>query len=119
MGIFDSVRLYNSEWTEVNSRKFTPEECAAVQNVTVVASQYGKSACFVFTNGKRFIPLEPTADVCLGDVLDIRTLQVVALKYTGTNDQQKTRDVLRIRVIKERQPEVTFDNPFGIQQLIF
>lgn len=114
MGIFDSVKLYNSEWTEVNSRKFTSEECAAVQGVSVVASQYGKSACFMFTNGKRFIPFEPTADVIIGDVLDIKDLVIVALHYIGTNQNQKATDVLRIRVAKAEQSAVTFDNPFGI-----
>lgn len=112
--VFDSVKLYNSEWTEVNNRKFTPEECAAVQGVSVVASQYGKSACFLFTNGKRFIPFEPTADVTIGDVLNIKDLIIVALHYTGTNQNQKVTDVLRVRVVKEEQPAITFDNPFGL-----
>ena len=112
--VFDSVKLYNSEWTEVNNRKFTPEECAAVQGVSVVASQYGKSACFLFTNGKRFIPFETTASVTIGDVLNIKEVVIVAHKYTGNNQNQKVTDVLRVRVVKEEQPAITFDNPFGL-----
>lgn len=112
--IFDLVKLYASEWTEVNSRKFTEAECKSVQGATVVASQYGKSVCFLFVNGKRYIPLEPTADVTIGDTLAVDKLKLVALKYTGTNTQQKVTDILRIRVEKDELPAATFDNPFGI-----
>lgn len=111
--IFDLVKLYASEWTEVNNRKFTNEECEAVQGATVVASQYGKSVCFMFINGKKYIPLEPTADVAIGDTLNMSDLKIVALKYTGTNTAQKVTNILRIRVDKQEK-EVTFDNPFGI-----
>jgi hypothetical protein len=112
--IFDLVKLYASEWTEVNSRKFTPEECKAVQGCSVVASQYGKSVCFMFVNGKRYIPLEPTADVAIGDTLAVDKLEIVALKYSGTNTAQKVTDILRIRVTKDEAPAATFDNPFGL-----
>lgn len=111
--IFDLVKLYASEWTEVNNRKFTNEECEAVKGATVVASQYGKSVCFMFINGKKYIPLEPTADVAIGDTLNMSDLKIVALKYTGTNTSQKVTNILRIRVDKQEK-EVTFDNPFGI-----
>lgn len=112
--LFDLIKLYASEWTEVNSRKFTEAECKAVQGATVVASQFGKSVCFLFVNGKRYIPLEPTADVAIGDTLAVEKLQVVALKYSGTNTQQKVTEILRIRVEKDEIPASTFDNPFGI-----
>ena len=112
--IFDLVKLYASEWTEVNHRKFTPDECKAVQGASVVPSQYGKSVCFLFVNGKRYIPLEPTADVAVGDTLAVEKLEIVALKYTGTNTNQKVTDILRIRIVKDEPAVATFDNPFGI-----
>lgn len=112
--VFDVVKLYASEWTEVNSRKFTPEECKAVQGCSVVPSQFGKSVCFLFVNGKRYIPLEPTADVAIGDTLAIDTLEIVALTYSGTNVNQKVRDILRIRIKKEDNSACTFANPFGL-----
>lgn len=112
--IFDIVKLYASEWTEVNSRKFTPEECKAVQGCSVVSSQFGKSVCFLFSNGKRYIPLEPTADVAIGDTLAISELEIVALTYSGTNVNQKVRDILRIRVSSPKEAAATFDNPFGL-----
>lgn len=114
MGIFDIVKLYASEWTEVNHRKFSPEECKEVQGASVVASQFGKSVCFLFANGKRYIPLEPTADVAVGDMLAVDKLQLVALKYSGTNTNQKVTDILRIRVEKDEPSAATFDNPFGL-----
>lgn len=112
--IFDAVKLYESEWTEVNSRKFTPEECKSVQGCSVVPSQYGKSVCFLFVNGKRYIPLEPTATVAVGDTLAVDKLKIVALKYSGTNTQQKVTDILRIRIEEEEPAVATFDNPFGL-----
>lgn len=112
--IFDLVKLYQSEWTEVNSRSFTADECKAVQGASVVASQYGKSVCFLFVNGKRYIPLEPTADVAIGDTLAVDKLKIVALNYTGTNVNQKVTSILRIRVEKDEPAEATFDNPFGL-----
>lgn len=112
--IFDIVKLYASEWTEVNSRKFTPEECKAVQGASVVASQFGKSVCFLFVNGKRYIPLEPTSDVAIGTTLAVDKLEIVALKYTGTNSQQRVKDILRIRIKEEESPTCTFENPFGL-----
>lgn len=114
MSIFDFVRLYQNEWTEVDSRKFTPEECKVVQGVNVVASKYGKSVCFMFANGKRYIPLEPVANVAVGDILSTESLELVSLEYTGSNPSQKVTKVLRIRIPKEESTATTFDNPFGL-----
>lgn len=112
--VFDIIKLYQSEWTEVNSRNFSPEECKAVQGCSVVASQYGKSVCFLFGNGKRYIPLEPTANVVIGDILDITKLKLVSLQYSGSNPEQQITNIMRIRVENQISTEVSFDNPFGI-----
>ena len=111
--IFDSVQLYASEWNEVNSRAFTEEEAKSVSTCAVVPSKYGKSVMFQFPNGKRFIPLEPTANVTLGEILDIKNLILVALQYGGTDPDRQGKQILRIR-IKEVTQSMSFDNPFGI-----
>lgn len=112
--IFDLVKLYASEWDETANRKFTPEECKAVKGCNVVASQYGKSVCFMFPNGKRYIPLEPTADASIGDTLSMDQLKLVALKYVGTNTNQKVTNIFRIRIEKDDTSVTSFENPFGL-----
>lgn len=113
--IFDLVKLYPSEWKETAKRKFTPEECDAVQACTVVPSKYGKSVCFVLAKGKSFIPLEPSAIVSIGDNLDMHKLEIVSLNYVGTDEDQTVTRILRIRVPNETPAAaVSFDNPFGV-----
>lgn len=115
MSVWDTVKLYASEWVETKCRKFTPQECAAVIKATVVPSKFGKSVCFLFSNGKRFIPLEPTAPVEVNDVLKMENLELINLNYVGTKESLIGAQVPRIRVHAEVEPPViTFDNPFGL-----
>lgn len=88
MGIFDIVKLYASEWTEVNSRKFSPEECKEVQGASVVASQFGKSVCFFLkSGGQSYIPLSTQgADVNVGDSIDMATAKLVTLHREGSGN---------------------------------
>ena len=90
--IFDAVKLYNTECEEVNSRKFTPEECAAVQGVSVVASQYGKSACFLMTNGTTmYVPMSNDAKSDIGDIINLNVAEIVTLEKSGEKDIQRIR----------------------------
>ena len=92
--IFDAVKLYNSEWTEVNNRKFTPEECAAVQGVSVVASQYGKSVCFFMKRGgQTYIPMSNHGnDAALGSSIDMHNAKIVTLHREGDGN------ILRVEI---------------------
>lgn len=116
-GLFDVIRIYQSDWKEVSKRTFTQAECAEVTEATVVASKYGKSVCFFMPNkGKAFIPLEPLAKSAIGDKLDMSTLELVSLTYVGTDPAHLKQSIIRVRVPdKEEVVEVTnFNNPFGI-----
>lgn len=115
MGVFDAIKLYASEWEETGCRKFSPEECGKVINCMVANSKWGKSVMFVFPEGKRYIPLEPTANVNAGDALDVTRIELVSLKYIGTDITRKDKVVLRVRVNPADFGEVvSFDNPFGL-----
>ena len=110
------MKSYKTEWKEVESRTFSKEEQAAVESATVVTSNYGKSVCFLLPGGiKKYMPLEPVAEVNVGDTLDMSTVKIVHLTYEGTNPDQKIKDIFRVRV-KSEVPEavVSFDNPFGL-----
>lgn len=113
-GIFDRIRVYASEWEELNSRKFTDEECAAISKVTVVASGWGLSACFLMAGGKSYIPLEPSAKVEIGEEIEMGRLELVSLKYHGNNAAIKNPNVLRVRVQPKAVQATDFDNPFGL-----
>lgn len=116
MNIFDLMTSYKAEWKEVKSRKFTEEEQKCVESATVVASNYGKSVCFLMPGGiKKFMPLEPIATCSLGDKLDMSAIEIVKLVYEGNNPDQKVKEVFRVRVRSEVTEAVTsFENPFGI-----
>lgn len=112
--VFDILKKYQSNWEEIDSRKFTDEECAICQSCTVVSSQYGKSVCF-HMGGKNtsYIPLDPTCSVNVGDTLNLKDLTLLSLKYTGTDPNQKVTKILRIKLDSSVVP-VSFDNPFGL-----
>ena len=113
--LFDLVKVYESEWQEVNARNFTEQEFLATGDVEVVASKYGKSVCFHLAKGKAYIPLEPNSEVQVGDHLDMKAIKVVDLKYSGNKADQQGKHILRIRT-EEAKPkaEISFDNPFGL-----
>lgn len=113
--LFDLIKVYESEWQEVNARDFTEQEYLATSDVEVVASKYGKSVCFHLAKGKAYIPLEPSSEAQVGDRLDMKAIKVVDLKYVGNKADQQGKHILRIRT-EEAKPkaEISFDNPFGL-----
>lgn len=114
--VFDLMKSYKAEWKEVVAREFTAEEQKVVESATVVPSTYGKSVCFLLPGGiKKYTPLEPIANCEIGDKLDMAKIKIVKLVYDGTNPEQKTKEIFRIRLQEEISEVVTsFDNPFGI-----
>lgn len=113
-GIFDSIKVYNSEWEEVGNREFTPEEQEAIKKATVVTSGWGFSACFFLAAGKSYIPIEPSANVSSGDELDVSNLKLVALEYRGTDPNITKTKVMRIRIVPKAVQATDFNNPFGL-----
>ena len=106
--IWELVALYASEWKEFAVRRSCHTKCKQIQKAVVVASLYGKAVCFIVSEkDKVYIPLEPTGDVKIGDILNLNEMELVILKYTGTNMGQKVRTVYRIRIRKETS---TIDN---------
>ena len=117
MSFLDLIKIYKSEWEEVNVRKFDSKECQAISEATVVASKYGKSVCFVIPGkGKGFIPLEPIARAEIGDKLDPRDLELVNLKYIGDDPTQVKTDIMRVRIPEKEEiiSTIDFNNPFGV-----
>lgn len=114
MGLLDALRLYNSEWTETNVRKFSEEEVKAIQACLVVSSKWGRSVCFAVMGGKKYIPLEPASAAKIGDLLDPSKVEIVSLKYTGMDSTMKDKQILRVRTSEINSEEISFDNPLGL-----
>lgn len=117
MSFLDLIKIYKSEWQEVNSRKFTESECKQISEAVVVASKYGKSVCFtIIGKGKGFVPLEPIARAEIGDKLNPAEIELVNLKYVGSDPTQAKTNIMRIRIPEKDEvvDVVSFDNPFGI-----
>lgn len=115
MGILDSLKSYDSEWVETQTRKFSEAEVNAIQACVVVASKWGKSVCFSVIGSKKYIPLEPIATVNIGDSLDPSKMEIVSLKYVGSDpDKIKLKEILRVRIPEPEEQEASFDDPFGL-----
>lgn len=116
MNIFDYINVYQKEWKEEVSRKFSKEEIDRISSAIVVIGEHGKSVQFTSEKGYQYISLEPSsaALVSVGEALDMHNLMLVKLNYVGTKPTQKVKECLKIRIIQEVAPQATFDNPFGL-----
>lgn len=114
-GILDALKSYDSEWVPTQTRKFSQAEVEAILACIVVASKWGKSVCFSVVGGKKYIPLEPIASVNIGDSLDPSKMEIVSLKYVGSDpEKRKLKDILRVRIPEPEEAETSFDDPFGL-----
>lgn len=87
MNIFRKVKMYATKWQETECRNFTPEEIAAVQSATVVASQYGNSVCFFMVEGGQcYIPLDRDSSLGVGESVDLHTAKLKTLSKQGKDD---------------------------------
>ena len=116
MNIFDFIKVYEKEWEESNSRKFSDEEIARITKAIVVMGAHGKAVRFYSDRGSQYISLEPSSasEVSVGDELDMKSLIFVELKYVGDKPEQQVKKCYKIRLDNVTPPEVTFDNPFGL-----
>lgn len=92
MNIFSALQVYMGKWSEKSSRPFSSEEIAAVQEATVVESQYGFSVCFLLkAGGTSYIPLEGESTLTVGDHVDLSTAKLVTLERQGDEDIYRVR----------------------------
>ena len=87
MNIFSTLQVYGGSWEVKNSRSFDQEEIAAVKQATVVASEYGKSVCFIMkSGGQTYIPLSTQSNLEIGDSVDLNSAKVLTLHRDGSGD---------------------------------
>ena len=87
MNIFSALRLYAGKWQVKDSRSFTADEINAVDQATVIDSQYGMSVCFFMkSGGQTYIPLDMNSSKSVGDVIDLSTAKLLTLERQGEAD---------------------------------
>lgn len=118
MSIWSSLKTYKSNWKESSSRAFSEEEIKAVKEVRVVESNYGRSVCFFIPQvGKKYIPVEETCPLEVGDTPNMEDLSIVSLTYVGASpEKMKATETIRIRYTpkEDKTSKSTFENPFGL-----
>jgi len=93
--VFNTTKVYADGYKEVESRNFNESEIKAVASASVVASNYGKSCCFLMKGGgKTYIPMSRESKLCVGDDVDLTTAQIIHLHRDGGDP--KTDDIFRV-----------------------
>ena len=97
MGIFDSLKIYAGKWSVSDSRDFTPEEIAEVQEAIIADSTYGLSVCFVLSVGRAYIPVSTECEhlLKLDDKLDLSKCSLITLEKAGE------ADIIRVEVSED------------------
>ena len=85
--IFTGLQIYGGNWNLKSSRPFDAEEISAVKSAKVVASDYGKSVCFLMVSGgQTYIPLSTQSTLEVGDTVDLNTAQILTLERDGNGE---------------------------------
>ena len=87
MNIFKALKVYAGKWQVSNKRAFSDEEVNAVDTAKVVTSQYGLSVCFMMKGGgMTYIPLDQNSSLSEGDVINIKSAELITLHRDGDDD---------------------------------
>lgn len=92
MNIFSALKVYAGKWNVKETRDFTQEEIDAIEQASVVDSQYGMSVCFFMKGGgQTYIPLSNDSSKGVGDSIDLSTAKLLTLGRQGE------QDILRVK----------------------
>lgn len=87
MNIFSALKVYEVKWQLSNKRAFSDEEVNAVDTAKVVLSKYGLSVCFMMKGGgMTYIPLDKDSSLSEGDVIDLKSAELITLHRDGDDD---------------------------------
>lgn len=93
------IKIGNSLWSVKESRSLTEAEFDSISSITVVESQYGKSACITFKcGGVSYIPLTENSNVDIDESFDIAKAKLLTLSKSGKSD------IFRLEVILDNEP---------------
>lgn len=87
MGFLDSIREYAGSWNFKSKRNIAPEEIAEIKSAVVTPSQFGMSVCMtMLKGGVKYIPLSRDSSLAEGDVIDVKTMEIITLSKDGEKD---------------------------------
>jgi hypothetical protein len=87
MNIFNNLKVYAGKYQVTATRKFDQEEIDAILSAVVVSSKYGYSVQFTMAKGGlTFIPLDRDSSLGEGEVVDVRTANILTLSKQGEPD---------------------------------
>lgn len=90
MDFLSKLQVYASKWSVTSEDKLSKEDIKAIDEIEVVESEYGLSACFHLVNGgKSYMPLSRDTDASVGDTLDPKKVKVLTLSREGDDDIYK------------------------------
>lgn len=86
MNIFNELKQYG-EWQVKSRRTFNEEELACFTSAVCIASQWGKSVCFMLKTGyKAYIPLTDGSTLSIGQEVNPAKCEVLKLGKPGEDD---------------------------------
>lgn len=122
--IFESMGFYGiSLWKKEDSRKFTEQEIASIEEAIIAKGEFSKALRLRITKlgedgtpvtGYVYISLDTATKASIGDIIDPKDVELVSLKYVGSDEERKGKHILRARIVQSEPKEPTFDNPFGL-----
>ena len=88
MGFLDSIKTYASSWSESGRESLSQAEIKSINKIEVVEkdNEWGTSVsmCFFLKSGaKKFVPLSRDCDLEDGDVVDPKSVEIIALDKDG------------------------------------
>ena len=87
MSILGGLELYKGSYEETGRTNFSDEDINAVDKAEVKSSKFGLSACFFMkSGGKTFIPLAQDVVANEGDVIDMKSVEILTLSRAGDSD---------------------------------
>lgn len=80
MGLLDNRTVYAKSWEETSREEFTAEDKASIEEIEVVAANYGKSARVSKKSGYIFFSLSrESQELPIGTMLDKEKCMIVHL----------------------------------------
>lgn len=88
MGFLDSIKTYAGSWSESGRESLSKAELSSISKIEVVEKEndWGTSVsmCFFMKSGaKKFVPLSRDCDLEEGDVVDPKSVEIIALDKDG------------------------------------
>lgn len=92
LGVINDYPYHKDGWIEKYSYNLSIEEQDMVSKAQVVATEFGASCCFFMKDGTTiYTPMAKDAVSGIGDLLNLKTLEIVVLEKKGESNIERIR----------------------------